>query len=492
MQFWNHIIQTAMLGTDKKQVTAAELPGALAEASTIITGNTALDKEEQFLQIASLAMNYRQSGTQPLQKEGINIPLAPPEEKPYCNNRAAGVLKDIVEEDSNPLLTIWLQYCINAGQLAPPLLLPVLLDKATQHKTLRTAVEKVMGKRGEWLCGFNPNWQFTAAETDEERWQTGKPEQRRQVLQQLRSTNPALARQWLQETWAQENANSKAELIKALEVNLSEKDLEWLESLATEKSQKVKEEVLNLLKRLPGSSIIQMYWEVVQESVTVKKGLLRSTLSVHLPTDINQAIFTTGIEKLSSNQNNITDDGFVVYQLMTFIPPHFWETYLKDTPENIIKLFGRDKVSAELINAIGLATGRFRESAWTKFFIHDEKKIYYDLLPMLSDAERDEYLLTRFEHMAEAAINLLTKDNTSEWKLPIAKAIFKYIAANPYQYNRSFYGRNIHLIPVQMLEELDTFIPSEEYQRNTWRNTSEYVRKLLQLKQRTIQSFHKN
>src|SRR4051812_36223476 len=161
MQFWNNIIQTAMLGTDKKQLSSAELPEALAAISTVITGNTALDKEEQFLQLASLALNYRQSGTQPLHKEGINIPLAPPEEKPYCNNRASGVLKDIVEEDSHPLLILWLQHCANAAQLAPPSLLPVLLDKATQHKTLRTAVEKVMGKRGEWLCAFNPNWQFT-------------------------------------------------------------------------------------------------------------------------------------------------------------------------------------------------------------------------------------------------------------------------------------------------------------------------------------------
>jgi hypothetical protein len=489
MQFWNNIIQTAMLGTDKKQLTAGELPEALAAISTVITSNTTLDKEEQFLQIASLAVNYRQSGAQPLHKEGISILLAPPEEKTYCNNRASGVLKDIVEEDSNPLLIIWLQHCEGAGLLAPPSLLPVLLDKATQHKTLRTAVEKIMGKRGEWLCGFNPNWQFTATETDEERWQTGKPEQRRQVLQQLRATDPALARQWLQETWAQENANSKAELIKALEVNLSDKDLEWLENLANEKSQKVKEEALNLLKRLPDSSVIQMYWEVVQESVTLKKGFLKSSLNIQLPTDINQAIFKTGIERLSSNQNNITDDGFVIYQLMTFIPPHFWENYLKDTPENIIKLFGKDKVSEELIKAIGLATGRFQDSNWTKFFLHDEKKIYYDLLPMLTEKERDEYLLTRFEHMAEAAVNFLTKDNTGEWKLPIAKAIFKYISANPYQYNRSFYSRNIHLIPVQMLEELDSFLPAEEYQRNTWRSTSEHVRKLLQLKQRTIQSF---
>jgi hypothetical protein len=482
MQFWNHIIQTAMLGTDKKQLAIGELPIAIADASNVITTNTNIDREEQFLQLASLAVSYRQSGAQPLRQEGISLPLAPKEERPYCNNKATAVLKDILDEESTPLLTIWLQHCTQKEQLAPPVLLPALLDKANKHKNLRMAVESCMGKRGEWLSAFNPDWQFAAGETDEERWQTGKPDQRRQVLERVRATNSALGRQWLQETWAQENANSKAELLKALAVNLSDKDLEWLESLINEKSQRVKEETLNLLQQIPESSVVQLYWEVVQETVKLKKEFFKTYLSIHLPVDVNETIYKAGITKSNKDQE-------VIEQLISNIPPSFWESYFKETPEHIYKLFNKDKKSEEFIPAIGQAAGKFKDTNWTKLFIKEEKRIYYDLLPLLSESERDEYLLKRFDNMAEAAVNFLTKDNTNEWKLPVALAVFKHTTANPYQYNYAFYNRNIHLVPVQLLEHLDAFMPGEEYQRNMWRSTSDHIRKLLQLKLRTIQSF---
>ena len=168
MQFWNNIIQTAMLGTGKRQLTASDLPETLSIDP--ITGNTNIDKEEQFLQIASLAFNYRQSGIQPLQKEGINIPVAPPEDKPYCSPKAFMVIKDILEEDATVLLNLWLKLSAEKRQLIPPSLLPALLDKANSQKSLRTNVENCMGKRGEWLCGFNENWRFSVAESEEDKW----------------------------------------------------------------------------------------------------------------------------------------------------------------------------------------------------------------------------------------------------------------------------------------------------------------------------------
>jgi len=489
MQFWNNIIQTAMLGTKRKQVTADELPEVLSDAVTVITGNTNIDKEEQFLQIVSLAFNYRQCGVQPLHKE-ISIPPAPAEEKPYCIPKAFMVLKDILEEDADSLLQLWLQLCSRKGQLIPPSLLPALLDKATLQKKLRTLVEDCMGKRGEWLSAFNKSWNFTAAETAEERWLTGKPEQRKEVLEHLRATNPALARQWIQETWAQENANSKAELLKAFHVNPDAKDVEWLESIMTEKSQKVKEEALNLLRQIPLSSIIQHYWQLVQESVRLKKesaflGLTsKNVLTIQVPADINEV----GIEKIS-NQKEFTDEEFILYQLVGYIPPYFWEEYFQSTPADILQLFGRHKTSAKLIPAIVTATARFKELTWAPLFTGDKDRHYVSLLPLLSDTERDAYLLKNFEQMIDMVIPFLTTENTREWALPIARAVLKHTAANSYQYNRSFYNRHIHFIPVEIAPELDNFLPAEAYQQHTWRTNADYIRKLLQLKQRTIQSF---
>ena len=92
MQFWDHIINTALLGTDKRAISIKELPAAMEEAATQVQQNNSIDKEEQFLQIAAMAFNYRQCGITPLQKEGITITKADAEEKQYSSALAMQTL----------------------------------------------------------------------------------------------------------------------------------------------------------------------------------------------------------------------------------------------------------------------------------------------------------------------------------------------------------------------------------------------------------------
>jgi len=60
-------------------------------------------RKKNFLQVAAVAFNYRQSGIQPLHKETVNLPAAPAEEKRYCSAAAIQALKDIQSEESTPL-----------------------------------------------------------------------------------------------------------------------------------------------------------------------------------------------------------------------------------------------------------------------------------------------------------------------------------------------------------------------------------------------------
>ena len=101
MQTWDQIINTALLGTDKRPLAANELPVELAEAAVLVQNNTT-DKEEQFLQTAALVFNYRQCGVMPLQKEGVTIVKAAAEEKRYCSVLAMQTLNDILDSESNP------------------------------------------------------------------------------------------------------------------------------------------------------------------------------------------------------------------------------------------------------------------------------------------------------------------------------------------------------------------------------------------------------
>ena len=481
-----------MLGTSKKQVQPGDLNSQLAEVLAAITENSS-DKEEQFLQLTAVASNFRQSGTIALQKTDVTSEVAPAEILPYCSDTAFQLLKDILDEENIPLLSLWLASCQEKKQVVQPVMIPQLFAKAVQHKSLRTQILLCTGNRGMWLSQFNKDWNFGTGVTIEELWQTGTTEQRKQVLQQLRLTDTPKATEWLQQTWKQESANNKAEFLKIIAPTVGEEDVEWLESLLADKSQKVKDELLQALKRIPSSAIIQQYWQIMQQaiSITIEKTMLglssKKVVQVHLPEVIDEAIFKSGIEKLSG-QKNITDEAFILYQLAGFIPPHFWEAYLQETPENIIALLRKNDQGKELIPAIGLAAGRFKNKEWARQFLQDKDKFYPELLPLITNEEREKYLLVHFDKVPEMAINFLSNTN-EELSMALTKKILQHTIKNIYQYNRSFYNQNIHLFPVALANELDAFVPTEEYHKSTWDNMKDHIRKLLNLKQQTIHTF---
>src|SRR5688572_15671472 len=257
MQFWDTIINTAMMGTDKKQISIGEVPSGLEEAAKFIQDNTSKDKEEKFLQLAALAFSYRQCGVSPPQKE-LRMIAAAREEKEYCNEMASQTLKDIISEESFHLLKFWLQHCYEKQQIVKPELVPILMAKGVEHKKLQLMIAACCGKRGEWLGSLNTDWNFSSTQTGEDIWQTGTLEQRKEILKQTRNTYPAKAREWLQQTWTQEDANTKTSLLEILADNAGEEDIPFLEGLAAEKSKKVKDLAIKLLKQVPTSAIVRM------------------------------------------------------------------------------------------------------------------------------------------------------------------------------------------------------------------------------------------
>lgn len=493
MLFWDNIINTAMIGTDKKQIGIAELPADLAEPITVIHNNGTTDKEQKFLQLAAVAFNFRQSGVTPLQKE-VNTSPAPAEEKKYCNALATQTLKDILSEESIPLLKFWLQHCDRRQQLATPETLPVLLDTGTQYKNLQVLIASCCGKRGEWLSGYNDAWKFSSTQTGEELWQTGTQEQRKIIFKETRKLNPAQAREWLQQTWSQEDANTKLGFLELMPENISENDIAFLESLSTEKSKKVKEEALKLLKQIPGSAIVKQYQELLQQSVLIKKekallGIISKTnLEFKLPGSFDEAIFKTGIEKLSSSKE-ITDEEFIIYQLIQSVPPSFWEKQLGGDPKAIIDLFQKDITGKKMIPALVIAITRFNDTRWALYFMQYSEVFYIDIIPLLQSQQQEAYSNKFFDNYPDNIIQYATERET-EWSIELTKNIFKYTAKNHYQYNRSFYNQHIHLIPGSAVTELERCAPPEEHLRNTWSNTSDYIIKLITLKIQTLKAFN--
>lgn len=502
MDWQQHLLETALLGTDKRQVSNETLPPALNE---VAAGITTTDQEEYFLQVASLAFNFRQCGAMPASREkliGGNDPSpvskADTEVQPYCTAQSMLVLKDILEEENMALLQFWLEQCAIKEQLVQPDLLPEILSAAVQYKKLQPLTAACAGKRGEWLSRFNPLWNFSVVTSLEELWQTGNPEQRKQALRTWRASDPSLGREWLVQTWPQEDANTKTDLLGILTSRISESDIAFLEGLSTEKSKKVKDLALKLLKLIPTSSIVQQYQQVLQQAVVLKReksmlGILsKVSLQLALPAAIDDVVFKSGIEKLS-NSKGLTDDEFVIYQLAQVVPPAFWEQQLGYEPGGVIELLKVDRSGQKLLPAIVSSIVTQADARWAEaimdYCMEEGSAFYAEIIPLLPAKLREGYMLQFFDGYPDIIIDQATRLQEL-WSTELSRRIFQHTAKNHYQYNRSFYSQYIRHIPAAIQQELHLFAPEQEYLRSVWNNTSALISQLLQLKIRTVQSFN--
>jgi hypothetical protein len=275
--------------------------------------------------------------------------------------------------------------------------------------------------------------------------------------------------------------------------SINSTDIPFLESLAGEKSKKVKEEAVALLKRIANSAIVLQYQQLLKESVVLKKekvllGLGSKTIvQWQLPPFIDDAVFKTGIEKLSSSKE-FSDEQHIIYQLMQSVPPSFWETQFENTPEFIISLFQKDATGSRMLPALVMAISKFNDKKWAFAMMQYADVFYLDIIPLLPVQQQEYYSNKFFEQHTDSIIQyaVLRQD---EWGYELARKILVYTAKNIYQYPRSFYNQHIHLLPEKIAPELEQFSPADTYMQTTWGNTSEYIAKLMQLKSQIIQSF---
>lgn len=492
MEFWNDLVNSAMIGTDRKQPAAGTLPNDVAEQLETLQTNAGIDKEERFLQTAAIAFNYRQSGFIPAINTDVDLDAAPAEDKRYCNAEARQCLKDILSEESMPLLQIWLEHCIGAGQIVNAAMVPALLFVATQHKKLQSFVHSCCGRRGEWLAKFNPQWNFSSGDTAEQVWQTGTMEMRKNIFLETRKSNPSQALEWLQQTWKEEDANAKAAFLDLMTVGLQESDLPFLESLASEKSKKVKEAAVQLLRSIPSSAIVLRYERALSERVHLKKekallGLVNKAVLQFEFTPLDEGLHQTGIEKLS-NKKEMSDSEYVLFQLIASVPTSFWEKQLQCTPQETLQHFQKNDTGKKMLPALVNATVRFSDRQFAIFLMQYSEVFYIDILPLLPSQQQEHYSVKFFKGHEESVLSYALQF-TKEWSIELARLIFEYASQNPYQYSKSFFNTHIQKIPPAIIPELEKFVPKEEYYKTMWSNTCEYLAKLVQLKQQTIKAF---
>jgi hypothetical protein len=153
------------------------------------------------------------------------------------------------------------------------------------YSRLENFIAQFAGELGpeerQWLKAVRPNRIQPGSTYDDEPVseetlaQAGKA-QKLAFLKDLRRNDPAKARSLIEQLLPAETANVRTELVGLIGINLDDADKTFLESLATDKAQSVRERAAMLLARLPGTSAYRKKLDQLKDRIEAKKaGLLR-------------------------------------------------------------------------------------------------------------------------------------------------------------------------------------------------------------------------
>ena len=254
---FDELVKDALVGTARGTSSLTWPAGPLADGIYSLPQSS---PEAKLLDTAALLSVYERCGQKCFDISPKPEPC-PEDQRPQCPGPAMHALTRLLAEPQSPAIrqlnAEWLTLADRAAVRIPHRLLPRVLDLAAADKNLVDLAVAVIDQRGRWLTQFNPRWQFVATpgqgEDSATVWQRGNQTQRLAVLKQLRGSDPAAVRGWIEATWASDSADDRAPFIEALANSLNMDDEVLLESALDDRSKRVRSAAADSLAALPTS-----------------------------------------------------------------------------------------------------------------------------------------------------------------------------------------------------------------------------------------------
>jgi hypothetical protein len=352
---WDTLLTTALIGTGRRTFTLDQLgiDGIKKPAET--TAGTGA--EAALLTAAAIAAGYRRAGWTPPVNRGAPTSPAAVDGRPECSATAAQLLELLLNRTirvvgGTELLTLyWLATARASGQRPPYRMIVDLLRFGTANTATRAVVKDVVGPRGAWLAQHNTPWLWAAAIPPEdivERFRTGARAERLVLLTELRATEPDFARTLIEDTWADEQASTRAGLLDTLHTRLSIQDEPLLESALDDRASSVRAAAAALLDRLPTSARAARMAERATRHLTVKK----RKITVELPDEPDAAARRDGITDHREPGHGRAASWLI--QILSATPLSTWDTELIGKADHEI-LTGWTKAALRQRNQVWLA-----------------------------------------------------------------------------------------------------------------------------------------
>ncbi|MDP5189322.1 DUF5691 domain-containing protein [Rheinheimera baltica] len=400
MSLLQQLATQALIGSERTSPSLPPAQGALGELLSEMKTTTELP-DTLVLRAAGVLSIGALAGFEPLTVAPTHSP-SPLASRPIPDNKTLlNTLHEILDDAPQPLWVEALQALARCEMQLPPRLLPAFLNHGARHKELRPHLAPVVGERGFWLAGLNPDWAYLFSQSqvlEEHLWETGTREQRTAFLQLQRQQDPAAARQRLQDALGDTDARERALLTETLRTGLTLEDEPLLNRLLGDRSKEVRQVAADLLAGLSASGYVQRMIDRVKPQLVSERKLLRKTLTLEPPETFDPDWKQDAIEESRAQSEPLGQRGWWLYQLARTLPLSWWEQATGFTPAELLKWAQGSDWSLALLRAWHHALLREANRTWagallaqpsTKEFSFDGFK----LINLLSANEQEDFWL---------------------------------------------------------------------------------------------------
>lgn len=395
MTAWNALLGTALVGTQRAHAPVPEFDGALGAALARVP---AAERERVLWSKLALVAHVRAAGRRAwIDPAPLPVP-AKADESASASPGAGRVLERVLAADDSELAVDWLVRCARARRVVPPRALVRVLEHAGRP-AFAGRVSPVLGARGTWLAAQNADWRHVLpvahAVTVEMVWDTGTEKERRRLLEELRVSEPARARELLSASWTSEAPAARAALLAPFEIGLSADDEPLLERALDEKRKETRAAAAELLAQLPDSAFAARARERVTGLVARKKKLLGAKLEVELPAVCDAAAQRDGVDP--KPPQGMGERAWWLAQFAGVLPPSHWTRALDVDADELVALAAKSEWADALLTALVRGSVLHRDAACARALLaallpggEGRPRVALDgLVNVLSAAERE-------------------------------------------------------------------------------------------------------
>ncbi len=448
--WWLTIVETALLGTDRRQPDLTQLP---AELRSIDAG---LSAEKTLLRTSALAGNYLRAGAEPLSVALPDLPVCPPETKAYAPKEAMRLLDEMLDEQmpNRRLLEKWVNKCRERDWVLPANRLVQVMSRQNkgEFEVDSDLVYDLLGNRGIWLGQFNPDWVYESPRSPEQTYQNSAGISRAFAIIDIGSTDPDRARVLVEEAWPQEPLSERKWFLSALSIHnrLSLADVPLLEKFRAElaKVKKPKpvqtdlyEQVTQMLLAVPGSALFDEVTAQLKKYVSKRSGIIESMTgktakSLQLPDKPDgffnqQTMQSLGIISSSELTAPLQNVAWLM-NIIIRIHPTCWNLILENDSLNPVHFFmSQSWIKDEedgMVHTLGMMIEKFRRAEWVADLLPYRTLVsdWPKLLELIPPDEQQVMIQNHFD-LTEMYGNyqfLTRAESVAPWSLPFSEYVW--------------------------------------------------------------------